>query len=72
VGKIGKGTAPPCIAYLENGRICGRPAVYLDRQRGGYVCWLHRPLLPDEKAEANRPIKRHRRLGPVSGQTALF
>jgi hypothetical protein len=31
-----------CIAYLESGRICGRPAGYVDPQRGGYVCADHR------------------------------
>lgn len=30
-----------CIAYLDNGRICGKPATILDRQRGGMVCREH-------------------------------
>lgn len=34
---------PRCIAYTAGGRICGRPAVSLDVQRGGMVCRLHRP-----------------------------
>lgn len=27
-----------CIAYTENGHICGKPAEILDKQRGGMVC----------------------------------
>lgn len=33
----------PCIAYLEDGRICRSPGVMIDRQRGGPVCEAHRP-----------------------------
>ncbi len=32
-----------CIAYREDGRLCGRPATQLDRQRGGMVCGEHAP-----------------------------
>ena len=46
---------PPCIAYARDGRLCGKPALYLDRKRGGYVCWAHRPLLPDERPGADPP-----------------
>ena len=35
-----------CIAYREDGRICGAPAPILDAQRGGYVCRLHQPDRP--------------------------
>ena len=35
-----------CIAYREDGRICGAPAPILDPQRGGMVCRLHQPDLP--------------------------
>lgn len=35
-----------CIAYREEGRICGEPAPILDPQRGGHVCRLHQPDLP--------------------------
>jgi hypothetical protein len=34
---------PTCIAYLEDGRVCGLPAMHLDTQRGGFVCDDHRP-----------------------------
>lgn len=34
---------PRCIAYTAGGRICGRPAVALDVQRGGMVCRRHMP-----------------------------
>jgi hypothetical protein len=32
-----------CIAYREDGRICGEPAMVLDLQRGGMVCDRHAP-----------------------------
>lgn len=32
-----------CIAYTEQGFICGRPATFLDTRRGGMVCGLHVP-----------------------------
>lgn len=35
-----------CIAYREDGRLCGAPAPILDPGRGGYVCRLHQPDLP--------------------------
>ena len=36
-------TLAKCIAYLETGNICGRPASILDTQRGGMVCGVHAP-----------------------------
>ena len=33
--------APPCIAYKENGNICKAPALYLDKKRGGMICFKH-------------------------------
>ena len=30
-----------CIAYREDGDICGQPATVLDRQRHGMVCTAH-------------------------------
>ncbi len=35
-----------CIAYREDGRLCGAPAPILDAKRGGYVCRLHQPEIP--------------------------
>lgn len=35
-----------CIAYREDGRLCGAPAPILDPQRGGMVCRLHQPDRP--------------------------
>ena len=32
------------IACIDQGFICGRPATFLDTQRGGMVCGLHVPL----------------------------
>jgi hypothetical protein len=32
-----------CIAYLSDGRVCLRPAEYLDPIRRGLVCEDHRP-----------------------------
>ena len=42
---------PRCIAYDDEGRICGREAFFLDEQRGGMVCELHRPgnWMPSER-----------------------
>ena len=37
---------PKCIAYREDGRICGRPATVIDQQRGGMVCQEHAPPAP--------------------------
>ena len=34
---------PKCIAYEDDGNICGLPARYIDMQRGGFVCYQHRP-----------------------------
>lgn len=34
---------PHCCAYLDDGRICGRPALHVDVQRGGVVCEYHLP-----------------------------
>ena len=30
-----------CWAYLENGEMCGRPAVAIDAERGYTVCEIH-------------------------------
>lgn len=32
---------PKCIAYCDDGRICGAPAPHADMQRGGFVCAAH-------------------------------
>ena len=32
-----------CIAYCDDGRLCGLPARYIDMQRGGHVCFEHKP-----------------------------
>lgn len=34
---------PRCVASLDDGRPCGLPARYIDFQRGGHVCFEHRP-----------------------------
>jgi hypothetical protein len=44
---------PRCIAYNDQGKICGRPATVIDLQRGGMVCFEHAPKQP-AKAEAKR------------------
>jgi hypothetical protein len=36
-----------CIAYLDDGRICGQPASYVDTQRGGLVCPSHARPTPE-------------------------
>jgi hypothetical protein len=43
-----------CIAYLDNGFICGKPALILDLQRGGMVCREY------------APVGEHRQTGKVS------
>jgi len=35
--------SPRCIAYQDDGSLCGLPGRYIDMQRGGYVCFEHRP-----------------------------
>ena len=39
-----------CGACLDDGRVCGLPAPYVDFKLGGFVCYEHRPgvreLLP--------------------------
>ncbi len=35
--------AARCIAYRDDGRICGAPAMVVDVQRGGMVCRKHAP-----------------------------
>lgn len=30
-----------CVAYLVDGRLCGKPGAVLDRRLGGMVCWEH-------------------------------
>ncbi len=32
-----------CIAYDDDGAICGQPAMFVDEQRGGMVCEAHDP-----------------------------
>jgi hypothetical protein len=32
-----------CMAYRDDGRVCGQPATTLDHARGGFVCDKHRP-----------------------------
>lgn len=32
-----------CIAYLDNGNLCRKPAEFIDPIRGGMVCEEHRP-----------------------------
>ena len=58
---------PPCIAYTAKGRLCGKPALNLDKQRGGYVCWIHRPRLPDETPEDGPDPRGHVSDGPPCG-----
>lgn len=36
-----------CIAYRDDGALCRAPARVLDVQRGGFVCDLHAPEVPD-------------------------
>ncbi len=38
-----------CIAYREDGTICGAPASVLDTQRGGMVCTAHAPKEAGDK-----------------------
>ena len=40
-----------CIAYAEDGTICGKPAIVIDVQRGGMVCEEH--ALRRDDAETN-------------------
>jgi uncharacterized membrane protein YkvA (DUF1232 family) len=42
---------PHCIAYHEDGRTCGEPAMFVDVQRGGMVCALHAPPLESPRSE---------------------
>jgi len=35
-------TSLRCIAYLEDGRICGQFAPFIDHEKGGSVCAAHR------------------------------
>lgn len=44
-----------CIAYREDGRLCGAPATVLDLQRGGMVCAAHSPAPePEPDPESRR------------------
>lgn len=38
-----------CWAYNDDSFICGRPAEYVDKQRGCYVCEVHKPLNNEER-----------------------
>lgn len=67
MGKQPHINTPPCIAYAPNGRLCGRPGLYLDKQAGGYVCWAHRPLLADERPQGRADPPGRLRDGPPCG-----
>lgn len=63
-----------CIAYREDGRICGRPAFRIDHQRGGMVCAEHAARADwnedDDRrmiAEATENMKRRVRSGEFKG-----
>jgi hypothetical protein len=43
-----------CIAYLEDGRICGRSASHHDVRRGGMVCEDHLPFEVETAREIDR------------------
>jgi hypothetical protein len=36
-------TPSPCVAYLRNGQVCGKPAVDFDPKLEGLVCRQHLP-----------------------------
>jgi hypothetical protein len=41
-----------CCAYLDNGRLCHRPATRIDIERGGCVCAAHAPPNPAPASES--------------------
>lgn len=41
---------PRCVAYLDDGRVCGLPASYVDFKLGGHVCLEHRPVRTKKEA----------------------
>ena len=43
--KLCEQPAPPCVAYCDDGTICGKPALIVDPQRGGMVCKAHAPAI---------------------------
>lgn len=50
-----------CIAYLDNGKICGQPADRVDQLRGGAVCSAHvSPMCPDCGHVAVPDLTHHR------------
>jgi len=51
-----------CIVYHDDGRICGRPAMILDHQRGGMVCLAHVP------ADVAEEITLYMKLGAGEGR----
>jgi hypothetical protein len=46
---VGRGwlnsSRPQCIAYRDDGKVCGEIAEFIDEQRGGMVCEKHRPAV---------------------------
>ena len=50
-----------CCAYLADGRVCGRPGVRVDLQRGGVVCAAHaRPEAEPSENELAEVTRRRR------------
>lgn len=45
---------PNCIAYNEDGRICGEFATTVDPQRGGLVCGKHNDFTAEWVQEIDR------------------
>ena len=45
-----------CIAYQANGRLCKKPAIYLDPARGWFICERHHSeRVAQVKAESLQP-----------------
>ena len=51
-----------CIAYTEEGVICGQPATRIDEQRGGMVCEEHYRPKQDRVIYVRIPQELDRRL----------
>ena len=47
-----------CIAYGADGRRCGAPAVLVDEQRGGLVCYDHAPEAAALRHIRQRTVRR--------------
>lgn len=45
-----KAERPRCVAILDDGRVCGLHATYIDFKRGGHVCFEHRPVRRRQEA----------------------